>query len=76
MSQHSHEKTDWHSLYKLGGAAAICAVLAGISEIAITFLPDGNAPQETALTWFLLFQQNPSISVDRGFIEKLSLRTE
>jgi hypothetical protein len=35
------------------------AVLVGILEIAITFLPGGNAPQETVLDWFALFQANP-----------------
>jgi len=49
----------WSIIYKLGGAAAIGAVLVGILEIAITFLPGGNATQETVLEWFLLFENNP-----------------
>jgi hypothetical protein len=33
--------------------------LTGIIEIGITFLPGGNAPQETVIDWFILFQENP-----------------
>lgn len=48
----------WNSIYKLGGVAALSAVLVGLLEIAITFLPGGNVSQETVLDWFLLFQDN------------------
>jgi hypothetical protein len=48
----------WNSIYKLGGVAALSAVLVGLLEIAITFLPGGNVPQETVLDWFTLFQNN------------------
>jgi hypothetical protein len=55
------EKQDftWHGLYKLGGIAALSAVLVGLLEIIITFLPGGNTTQETVLDWFLLFRENP-----------------
>lgn len=59
MSQTANKKSNWSIIYKLGGAAAIGAVLVGILEIAITFLPGGNATPETVLDWFQLFQQNP-----------------
>lgn len=59
MSQSEYENGKWNGIYKLGGAAALGAVLVGIIEIAITFLPGGNAPQETVLDWFALFQANP-----------------
>ena len=49
----------WNTIYKIGGLAAIGAVLVGVAEIAITFLPGGNAPHETVLDWFTLFQENP-----------------
>ena len=54
------EMTDpnWRSLYKVGGAAALLAVLTGLVEIIITFLPGGNASPETVLDWFTLFQNN------------------
>ncbi|HEX6305157.1 MAG TPA: hypothetical protein VFZ76_13265 [Anaerolineales bacterium] len=45
-------------IYRLGGVAALCAVLVAVLEILITFLPGGNAPQETVLDWFRLFQDN------------------
>ena len=45
-------------IYKLGGAAALGAVLIGMVEILITFLPGGNTTQVTVLDWFRLFQQN------------------
>ncbi|MEJ2266257.1 MAG: hypothetical protein P8X95_22655 [Anaerolineales bacterium] len=48
----------WNSIYKLGGVAALGAVLVGLLEIIITFLPGGNVPQETVLDWFGLFQEN------------------
>ena len=50
---------NWKGIYKLGGIAALGAVLVGILEILITFLPGGNTPQETVLDWFMLFQENP-----------------
>ena len=51
-------KPQWQFVYKLGGMAAIGAVLVGVLEIIITFLPGGNTVQETARDWFALFQQN------------------
>ena len=59
MSQSENRNTKWKGIYKLGGIAALGAVLVGIIEILITFLPGGNAPQETVLDWFTLFQENP-----------------
>ena len=55
-----YREANWESVYKLGGAAALGAVLVGIAEIAITFLPGGgmSASPETVLDWFALFQEN------------------
>lgn len=52
--------SNWESLYKLGGAAALMAVLVGLSEIIITFLPEGgiSSGAETVIDWFTLFQNN------------------
>ena len=58
MSQPEHGDQIWKSIYKLGGIAALGAVLVGLLEILITFLPGGNTPQETVLDWFILFQDN------------------
>jgi hypothetical protein len=51
--------SNWNTIYQLGAAAAIGAVLVGIIEILITFLPGGNSAQETVLDWFQLFQDYP-----------------
>jgi len=59
MSQSADRNTNWNVIYKLGGIAALSAVLVGILEILITFLPGGNTPQKTVLDWFMLFQKNP-----------------
>jgi len=59
MSQSIHKNPNWTTLYKLGGAAAIGAVVVGIIEIFIQIYPGSNPSQETVLGWFLLFQENP-----------------
>jgi len=69
MSESLNKNPNWNTLYKLGGAAAIGAVLVGIAEIAIQFLPGGNSVQETVLEWFMLFQQNPFMGLrDLGLL--------
>lgn len=60
----------WKSIYKLGGVAALSAVLVGLLEIVITFLPGGNVPQETVLDWFTLFQNNWFVIVPPLTIKK------
>jgi hypothetical protein len=52
--------SNWKSLYKVGGAAALMAVLVGLSEIIITFLPGGGVSSGivTVPDWFTLFQNN------------------
>lgn len=59
MSNPTKTDSNWNTIYRLGGAAAIGAVLVGIVEILITFLPGGNTAQETVLDWFQLFQAYP-----------------
>jgi hypothetical protein len=58
MTQSENGHSEWNSIYKIGGVAALSAVLVGLVEIVITFLPGGNTPQETVLDWFKLFQGN------------------
>ncbi len=58
MTHAENNRTQWNSIYRIGGMAAIGAVVVGVSEIAITFLPGGNVPRETVLEWFRLFQEN------------------
>lgn len=58
MTHSNNDQTQWKLIYKLGGMAAIGAVLVGVLEILITFLPGGNTVQETVQDWFMLFQQN------------------
>ena len=59
MSQSIKQDSIWNGIYKLGGVAALGAVVTGLLEIGITFLPGGNASQETVIDWFILFQEYP-----------------
>jgi hypothetical protein len=59
MSNPTNTNSNWNTIYRLGGAAAIGAVLVGVVEILITFLPGGNTAQETVVDWFQLFQAYP-----------------
>jgi hypothetical protein len=60
VTENGHGEGNWGSIYKLGGAAALGAVLVMLAEIGITFLPGGgmSAGAETVLDWFALFQSN------------------
>ena len=58
MSHTTNKNRRWNIIYKIGGAAALSAVLVGLVEMAITFLPGGNTVQETVADWFTLFQNN------------------
>ena len=58
MMHSENGQTQWNNIYRLGGVAAVSAVLVGLAEIIITFLPGGNVPRETVLNWFKLFQEN------------------
>ena len=58
MKPLENNHSQWHLVYKLGGTAAVAAVLVGLAEIIITFLPGGNTTQETVMDWFKLFQTN------------------
>jgi hypothetical protein len=58
MTSPEINETNWKSLYRLGGAAALGTVLVGVVEIGITFLPGGNGTYETVFDWFTLFQNN------------------
>jgi hypothetical protein len=54
-------ETKWKSLYKVGGICAWLAILTGILEIAISFLPGSGqigAEAATVGDWFALFQNN------------------
>jgi hypothetical protein len=59
MSAIENKENRWRGVYMLGAAAALGAVLVGVIEILITFLPGGNTTQETVLDWFMLYQANP-----------------
>ncbi|MBN1312950.1 MAG: DUF4386 family protein [Anaerolineae bacterium] len=58
MTNSENNQALWGRIYHIGGAAAIGAVLVGVLEIAITFLPGGNVSCETVLDWFWLFDEN------------------
>jgi hypothetical protein len=67
MTENINESMDssWRSLYRIGAAAALTAVLTGIAEIVITFLPGGGMSSGTltAIDWFTLFQNNPFLGL-------------
>jgi len=52
-----------HSIYMVGGAAALLIVLTALAEILITFLPGGYTTAETVIDWFVLLQQNPFLGL-------------
>ena len=58
MTQFANGHPKWTGIYKIGGVAALSAVLVALLEIVITFLPGGNVIQETVLDWFNLLQEN------------------
>jgi hypothetical protein len=60
MDNESAERS-WKSIYRAGAAGALLAVLAGIVEIAISFVPGSGQIGAGAVgvaNWFTLFQQN------------------
>ena len=72
MKRTDDKERRWHGIYTLGGAAALGAVLVGVVEISITFLPGGNTVQETVLDWFRLFQAHPFMGLrDLGLLNIL-----
>ncbi len=60
MSQAESNNSSWQGLYKLGGTAALLAVVIAIAEIGITFAPGGQIADGTlsVLDWFRLFHEN------------------
>ena len=72
MTRSEDKERRWYGIYTLGGAAALGAVLVGVVEILITFLPGGNTAQETVLDWFRLFQAYPFMGLrDLGLLNIL-----
>ena len=63
------EDSAWKSLYKVGGMAALLAILVGLCEIIISFLPGGSASPETIIDWFTLFRNNSFLGLrDLGLL--------
>jgi len=52
------EESRWKGLYKVAGVAAIIAVIVGLIESIIMFLPGGSTSPETVTGWFTLLQNN------------------
>jgi hypothetical protein len=48
----------WKGLYKIGGTAALMAVVVVLAEMMITFLPGGSVYPETVIDWFTLLHSN------------------
>jgi hypothetical protein len=72
MSSIENESSRWPGIYRLGGLAAWAAVLVGVAEILITFLPGSNTPHGEVLDWFGLFQENAFMGLrDLGLLNIL-----
>jgi len=72
MTQSVKNSSEWKLAYRLGGMAALSAVLVGLVEIMITFLPGGNTTQTTVFDWFKLYQENPFMGLrDMGLLNIL-----
>lgn len=59
-------EANWESLYTLGAVSALLAVLFGVLEIVLTFLPGGARVSPELLTvplWFERFQANPLLEL-------------
>lgn len=52
------EESRWKGLYKVACVAAIIAVIVGLIESIIMFLPGGSMSPETVTGWFTLLQNN------------------
>jgi hypothetical protein len=49
---------NWKSISIIGGISALLAVIVGITEICINFVPGGNVSPVSILIWFRLFNEN------------------
>jgi hypothetical protein len=58
MTRSENGQAQWGDIYKIGGIAALGAVLVGLAEMLITFLPGGKVSPETVRDWFVLFQEH------------------
>jgi hypothetical protein len=58
VTRSENGQAQWRGIYLMGGLAALGAVLVGLAEILITFLPGGNVPLDTVLDYFRLFHEN------------------
>jgi hypothetical protein len=59
-------ESNWKTIYKVGASAALLAVLAGVLEIVITYLPGGERVSPGLVTvsdWFARFQVNPLLEL-------------
>jgi hypothetical protein len=65
-SENEIAESNWKNTYQVGAIAAWLAVLAGVLEIVITFLPGGGRVSPELLTvsgWFERFQVNPLLEL-------------
>ena len=74
------QHSEWNGICTIGGVAALSAVLVGLLEIVITFLPGGNITLGTVIDWFNLFHRNWFMGLrDMGllniFLDTLAIRS-
>ena len=53
MTCSENGQAEWDRIYKIGGIVALGAVLVGLLEMLITFLPGGKVSLETVRDWFV-----------------------
>jgi hypothetical protein len=59
-------EVNWKGIYLTGGIAALLALVSGVVEIAISFLPGAGSlgsGAATVMDWFALYQRNPFIGM-------------
>ena len=63
--------SNWKSLYKISGAAALIVVLAALIDIISTLLPEGYPITESVVEWFMLvLAENGHLFSFQGFLHE------
>ena len=69
----TENESKWDFLYKIGGMTAIGAVLVGVVEIVLTYLPGGNVSHATVTGLAQSFSGEPVHGVaESGAVEYVS----
>ena len=66
---------NWGIIYKLGGIAAVLAVVLAILEILISFFPGASEVQETVIDTFLFLQRHPLLGLRELGLVNIGINT-